>query len=174
MPSTLFSQLTIMALRHMARWPVRAGATSLGIAIGVGLLVTALLSFDSVELMIDVAFFRTERQQATLNFTDEKHGRALQVVERLPGVLRAEPYRSVAVRLRNGHSRAQLSIVGKPQGHGSVPRARPRLQAGAPARRPAWSSTSASRSSCSCGAAMSWRWRSSRGGAASGRCRWRM
>ena len=109
------SQLTVMALRHFVRWPIRAGATSLGIALGVGLLVTALLSFDSVELMIDIAFSRTERQQATLNFTDEKHSRALQVVERMPGVLRAEPYRSVAVRLRNAQFSRQLSIIGKPR-----------------------------------------------------------
>ena len=113
--STVFSQLTIMALRHIARWPFRAAATALGISFGVALLVTALLSFDSVELMIDVAFFRTERQQATLNFTDEKHGAALRVVERLPGVLRAEPYRSVSVRLRNGPLARKLSIVGKPR-----------------------------------------------------------
>ena len=104
-----------MAFRHIARWPFRAAATTLGIAFGVALLVTALLSFDSVELMIDVAFFRTERQQATLNFTDEKHERALGVVQRMPGVLRAEPYRSVAVRLRNGHLARKLTIVGKPR-----------------------------------------------------------
>jgi putative ABC transport system permease protein len=108
------SQLTVMALRHIARWPLRAAATALGIALAVGLLVTALLSFDSVEMMVDVAFFRTERQQATLNFTDEKHARALQAVARMPGVMRAEPYRSVAVRLRNGQYVRQLSIVGKP------------------------------------------------------------
>ena len=65
--------------------------------------------------MIDIAFSRTERQQATLNFTDEKHSRALQVVERMPGVLRAEPYRSVAVRLRNAQFSRQLSIIGKPR-----------------------------------------------------------
>ena len=113
--STLFSQLTIMSLRHILRRPVRAGATSLGIAMGLGLLVTALLSFNSVEHMIDIAFFRTDRQHATLTFTDEKHARALQSVERMPGVMRAEPYRSVAVRLRNGHLSRQLSIIGKPK-----------------------------------------------------------
>jgi putative ABC transport system permease protein len=114
-PSRALSQLTIMALRHIARWPFRAAATALGIAFGVGLLVTALLSFDSVELMIDVAFFRTERQQATLNFTDEKHASALQAVERMPGVLRAEPYRSVSVRLANGHRSRKVGITGKPR-----------------------------------------------------------
>jgi putative ABC transport system permease protein len=29
--------------------------------------------------------------------------------------MRAEPYRSVAVRLRNGHLSRQLSIIGKPK-----------------------------------------------------------
>jgi putative ABC transport system permease protein len=115
-PSVLFSQLTIMALPHIAHRPIRAGATSLGIALSVALLVTALLSFDSVEQMIDIAFFRTDRQDATLNFTDEKHPSALQEVARLPGVLRSEPYRSVAVRLRNEHLSRQISIIGKPDG----------------------------------------------------------
>ena len=39
------SQLTIMALRQMLRRPVRSAATSAGIAMAVGLLITALLSF---------------------------------------------------------------------------------------------------------------------------------
>jgi putative ABC transport system permease protein len=110
---TMVSQLTVMALRHMIRRPVRSIATSTGIAMAVGLLITALLSFDSIEQMIDVAFFKTDRQQATLAFTDAKDMRAFQAVARLPGVLRAEPYRSVAVRLRHEHRARQLSITGK-------------------------------------------------------------
>ncbi len=112
---TLFSQLTVMALRHVARKPVRAGMTTLGIAMSVGLLVTAWLSFDSVELMIDIAFFRTDREHATITFSDEKHPAALGVVARMPGVLRAEPYRSVAIELRKGSRMRQLSIMGKPR-----------------------------------------------------------
>lgn len=110
-----FSQLTVMALRHIWRNPIRSGMTTLGIAMSVGLLVTAWLSFDSVELMIDIAFFRTDREHATLTFSDEKHDRALGVVSRMPGVLRAEPYRSVAVELRKGPRWRQLSIMGKPR-----------------------------------------------------------
>ena len=36
-------------------------------------------------------------------------------IERLPGVLRAEPYRSTSVRLSNEHLSRQLSIIGKPR-----------------------------------------------------------
>jgi putative ABC transport system permease protein len=108
------SQLTIMAVRHMARRPLRAGLTSLGISLAIALLVTALLTFDATELMVDVAFFRADRQHATITFTDDTHERALQAVERLPGVLRAEPYRVMSVRLRNGHLSRKLAITGKP------------------------------------------------------------
>ena len=115
----------------------RAGATSLGIALAVGLLVTALQSFDSVELMIDVAFFRTERQQATLNFTDEKHRRALQAVERHA---RRPARRALPVR---GGAAAQRAVRApdldrrQARRHGSVARARSRLQADARCRAPA-------------------------------------
>jgi putative ABC transport system permease protein len=107
------SQLTTMTLRHMGRRPLRAAFTAVGISLAVALLVTALLMHDSTEAMIDIAFFRADRQQATIAFTDDKHPRALQAVERLPGVLRAEPYRTIAVRLRNGHLSRKLAITGK-------------------------------------------------------------
>lgn len=110
-----FSQLSVMSLRHMGRKPLRAATTCLGIAMSVALLVTAWLSFDSVDLMIDVAFFRTDRQHATLTFTQEKGPQALQAVARLPGVLRAEPFRAVSVEIANGAARRQLSIMGKPR-----------------------------------------------------------
>ncbi len=109
------SQMTIMSLRNMQRWPVRAALTALGLALSVGLLVVSLFAFDSVEFMIDVTYFRSQRQHATINFTDHKPARALQDVARLPGVLRVEPYREVSARIRNGHLWRRISIVGKPE-----------------------------------------------------------
>jgi len=108
------SQLDTMALRHMLRWPVRALLTTLGISLACGLLVTALLSFDSVELMIDVAFNRTDRQNATLDFTDSKGPAIVEAVAHMPGVLRVEPFRSAQIRVRNGHLSRRLSVIGKP------------------------------------------------------------
>jgi len=111
------SQLTMMALRHMIRWPVRSGMTILGIAMSGALLVTAFFTLDSLEFLIDTMFFRTDRQHATVNFTDERPIAVMQAVGQLPGVLVAEPYRSVAVRLRHDHYHRKLAIIGKsPQG----------------------------------------------------------
>ncbi len=111
----LISQLTMMALRHLLRWPVRAGLTTLGIALSVALLIMALFSLDSLDVMIDVTYFRTDRQDATINFNTERPLRVVQAVEHLPGVMRAEPFRAVSVRLRNGHLFRTLAVFGKPE-----------------------------------------------------------
>lgn len=110
----LFSQLTIMALRHLFRWPGRSALTTLGTSLSVALLVTALFSFDSVDFMVDTVFSRTERQHATLTFGNDRSPRALQSVEKLPGVLRAEPFRATAVKLRNKNHERRMSILGLP------------------------------------------------------------
>jgi putative ABC transport system permease protein len=111
-----FSQLTIMSLRSMVRAPVRAGTTLIGIALSVSLLIMAMFAIDSVEFMIDVSFFRTSRQHASVNLAEEQGPRVVQSVEHLPGVMKSEPYRSVAVRLRNGHLQRRMAIIGKPPG----------------------------------------------------------
>lgn len=109
----LWSHLTMMALRHILRWPVRSAFTVLGIALSGSVLVVAFFMLDSIEFMIDTVYFRADRQDATITFNDEKPVRALQAVEQLPGVLRAEPFRTVSVRLRNGHRSRKLAITGK-------------------------------------------------------------
>jgi putative ABC transport system permease protein len=115
-PSRAVSQSTVMAFRHMLRRPLRAGLTLLGLALAVALLVTALMSFDSVEEMVDIAFHQTDRQDATINFTDAVSSRTVEAVAHLPGVLRVEPYRSASVRLSNGPRSRRLTIIGKPVG----------------------------------------------------------
>jgi putative ABC transport system permease protein len=109
-----FSQLTIMALRHLLRWPVRTLLTTIGTSLSVALLITALFSFDSVDYMIDTVFFRAERQDATLTFGEARSPRVLQAVAAMPGVMRAEPFRATAVILRKGHRERRLSISGVP------------------------------------------------------------
>jgi putative ABC transport system permease protein len=109
------SQITVMSFRSMLRWPLRAGLTMLGLALAVALLVTALLSFDSVDRMVEIAFERTDRQMATLTFTEPRGPAVVEAVAHLPGVLRVEAARTASVRLRHGPRSRRLSIVGKPR-----------------------------------------------------------
>lgn len=108
----LFSQLTVMAVRHIVRWPLRAALTVFGTSLSVALLVTALSSFDSIDFMVETVFFRAERQDATLTFTHDRAPGALQAAAALPGVLVAEPFRSANIILRNGHRERRLAISG--------------------------------------------------------------
>ena len=108
----LFSQLTVMAMRHLLRGPVRTLFTTFGTSLSVAQLITALFSFDSVDYMIDTVFFRAERQDATLAFGEVREARALQAVAAMPGILRAEPFRATPVTLRNGYRERRLVISG--------------------------------------------------------------
>lgn len=109
------SRRTVMAMRNLVRRPVRTLLTTLGLALSVAILVTALFTFDSVEFMIDVTFFQTERQAGSMTFTERSPAKITDAVSKLPGVLRAEPYRAVPVRFRNGHLERRVTIIGKPK-----------------------------------------------------------
>lgn len=113
--TTVLSQMTVIALRNIQRQPQRSLLTGVGVALAVSLLVVSFFALDSMESMIDITFFRSERQHATLNFSEPLPFRTLHAVSRLPGVLRAEPYRSVAVELRHGHLTRKTGILGKPE-----------------------------------------------------------
>ena len=108
------SQLTVMALRHLVRWPMRSALTIIGVSFSAALLVTALFSNDSIEHMVDTVFFRTERQDATLVFGRGRSASALSEIRAMPGVLRAEPFRSTNAILRNGHLERRLAISSAP------------------------------------------------------------
>lgn len=107
------SQLTMMALRRLVRWPVRSGLTTLGLSFAAALLVASLFSLDSLETMIDLTFNQADRQNATIGFVEARGPAALPAVRRLPGVLRAEPFRAAPVRLRNGLVSRRAAIIAK-------------------------------------------------------------
>ncbi len=112
---SFLSQLTVMALRQLARRPVRAMLTTFGTSLSVAILVTALFSYDSIDYMIDIVFFQAERQDASINFSANAATDALIRVKALPGVLVAEPFRATQVRLRNGHRELKMALMGLPR-----------------------------------------------------------
>ncbi|MEX3007278.1 ABC transporter permease [Hoeflea sp. TYP-13] len=111
----ILSQLTVMAMRHLVRWPVRTFLTTLGTSMSVALLVTSLFAYDSIDFMIDAIFFQADRQDATLTFSEDLGPGSLYAVAALPGVVKAEPYRQTAVKLRNGHRELRMSLLGVPE-----------------------------------------------------------
>lgn len=108
------SQTGVMVTRHLLRWPVRTGSSILGVAMSVAILVASLWSFGSVDHMVDVTFFRAERHDAMLVFGEPSPPGAAHAAARMPGVMAAEPFRSVAVRISHKALSRRVSLTGKP------------------------------------------------------------
>ncbi len=107
-------QALTMALRNIMRWPVRAALTVLGLALSIAILVGTLFTPDSIDLMVDGTFFQGHRPDVSLIFSDIRPARALEEARRLPGVLAAEPARTVPVRLTNELREKRVGLTGKP------------------------------------------------------------
>jgi putative ABC transport system permease protein len=110
------SQPTIMMLRNLVRRPIRAAFTMLGMALATAILVVSLFTRDTMEQLVDVTYFMSDRQDATISFTEKRPLHVVHEVVQLPGVLAAEPFRAVPVRIRHGNIERRIVITGRPRG----------------------------------------------------------
>ena len=103
-------------VRGMQRHPGRASLSVVGIGLAASLLVVANFSLDAIDVMLDLQFNLAQRYDVAVSFVEPTSARALDEVGRLPGVLRAEPFRTVAARIRAGPRSRVLAITGVPAG----------------------------------------------------------
>ena len=109
------SQPTMMMLRNIARHPVRASLTMLGISLSTAILVVSLFTHGTMENLIDVTYFMSDRQDATVGFFERRKREVTIDVARLPGVLAVESYREVPVRIRNRNIERRIPISSRPR-----------------------------------------------------------
>lgn len=103
-----------MILRQLERQPLRALMSTFGISLALAVLVVGSFVHGSLNHLIDFLFFTTQRQDVTVAFHEPCNERAIRELKRLPGVLIAEPFRSVPVRIRAGPLEKLEGIVGTP------------------------------------------------------------
>lgn len=101
-----------MVLRHTLRFPFRSCMTVLGIAASGGLLIMSISTTDSIDFMIDVTFFRLQRQDVTVTFHDLKPLRVRHELANLPGVRKVELHRYASAILRNGQWSKRRAVQG--------------------------------------------------------------
>lgn len=99
-------------LRNLERWPVKTTLSIAGIALATAVLVTGRFFWDVVEHMEHIHFGLAERQDVTLVFTGPRSAGSRWAAEALPGVLRVEPFRTVAAKLTHGHRARQVALTG--------------------------------------------------------------
>lgn len=111
----LLPQPTVMALRNIARHPVRSALTTVGLALATGIIMVSLFLNGAMEKLVDVTYFMADRQDATVSFVEKQPREAIYEMARLPGVLTVEPYREVPIRIRNGHLERRVMLSGRPR-----------------------------------------------------------
>ena len=112
-PSPFVSQPVIMMFRNVTRHPLRALFTTLGMASATAILIVSMFVYDTMENLIDVTYFLADRQDATVSFVEKRSRDVVLQMARLPGVLVAEPFREVPVRIRNGNIERRIIISGR-------------------------------------------------------------
>ena len=113
----LLSPAVRMIVRNIERRKWKAALSILGIALAVAVLVVGRYSFDALDYIIEVHFRTAQREDATITFNNPLTSRARFAAAHLPGVLRAETFRTVPVRLRFEHRSKRVAILGtRPDG----------------------------------------------------------
>jgi putative ABC transport system permease protein len=105
---------TRMVVRAIERQPVKALASTIGIAFAVAVLFVGLAFLDVMNSLVDEQFMQTMRQDATLTFVEPRGGGVVNDARHLPGVFDVEPARTVPARLRAGTRARTLAITGLP------------------------------------------------------------
>ena len=101
-----------MIVRDLERRPWRTVTSVLGVAFSAAILVVGTFAFDSAKYMARLQFRVVEREELSTTFTLPRPARVLHEVAAIPGVIRAEPFRAVPVRIRAGHRSRLISILG--------------------------------------------------------------
>lgn len=104
------SQPSMMVLRGITRWPGRAAFSVLAMAAAVAMLMSASFFPDSLDEIIDTAFFEQNRQHAMLILAEDRADDVVEDVRHLPGILAAEPLHAVPAILRSGTLSRRVAV----------------------------------------------------------------
>jgi len=111
------SQPSMMIFRSIVRWPIRAGFSILGMALAVSVLVASNFFPDALGVIIDTAFYKSNRQHMMLLFADDLPESAVADAANLPGVLQAEGQQFHSAVLRHGSREKRVGIEARRPGH---------------------------------------------------------
>jgi putative ABC transport system permease protein len=101
-----------MVIRRLESNPWITLFSTLGLALGLAILVLSAFMRGTIDYVIDHQFSASQRQDMTLTFREHCSASALHDVLHLEGVRAAEPFRSIPIRVRHGHRSKRLGLMG--------------------------------------------------------------
>jgi putative ABC transport system permease protein len=106
------SPLLRMILRRLEANRRATILSVLGVAMGLAILVLGSFMRDTIAFVLDSQFGRSQRQDVMLTFNEPLSSNAFHDALHLPGVLCAEPFRTVPIRLKHGARQYRLGLMG--------------------------------------------------------------
>ncbi len=107
----LLSPVMRIILRRLERNPRATILSTLGMALGVAVMVLGTFTEDAINHVINFQFQLTQRQDVLLAYNEKLAASALHDVHHLPAVTSAEPFRVVPVRIRQGNRAHRISLI---------------------------------------------------------------
>lgn len=111
----IVSPAFLTALRNLERKPWQAFFTALGLAFATGIPILPGAMRDGIAYIMDFEWSLAQQQDVTLSLTEPGSAAALSDMRSLPGVLDAEPFRSVPARLWHDQHERRVGIIGQPK-----------------------------------------------------------
>jgi putative ABC transport system permease protein len=107
-------QSTMMVFREIWRRPLRTVLSSAGIAFALAIIILGRFGKDAHGPILDLQFGRQQREDISVNFTNEVANRGLGYLAHLPGVDQVDGYRVTPVRFRSGARWRDSIVIGLP------------------------------------------------------------
>ncbi len=104
-----------MALRNLERKPWQGLFTAFGLAMATAIPILPGAMRDGMDYMMDFQWRLAQRQDVTLGLIEPGSYTAFTSMRNLPGVVEAEPFRSVSARISHGHLERRISLSGLTQ-----------------------------------------------------------
>ncbi|MBW2376508.1 MAG: ABC transporter permease, partial [Deltaproteobacteria bacterium] len=107
-------QTTMMVFREIWRRPLRTLLSSAGIAFALAIIILGRFGKDAHGPILDLQFGRQQREDISVNFTNEVGNRGLGYLAHLPGVDQVDGFRVTPVRFRSGARWRDSVVIGLP------------------------------------------------------------
>ncbi len=103
-----------MIVRQLERHFLKTSLSVLAISLAVAIIVLGNFMEDSLDYLINAQFRLVHRYDMSIATTEPVSRRAIHEVSSMPGVIYAEPTRSVSTRMRAGPRHRRVGILGIP------------------------------------------------------------
>jgi putative ABC transport system permease protein len=104
-----------MALRNLERKPWQALFTTMGLTLATAIPIVSVSMDEGMDYVMDFQWRLAQRQDVTLSLVEPTGFGGLFSIHAMPGVLQAEPYRSVPALLVRGHRSRRIGVMGLPR-----------------------------------------------------------